>query len=424
MFRLIKSSLPRLLVCLLTAATLASCSRPEESPIRVGILHSLTGTLAISARPVVDATLLAIEEINAQGGLLGRMVEPVIADGTSDSGNFAVEAERLITEEKVSVVFGCWTSSSRKAAGPVFEKHHHLLFYPVQYEGLEQSPNIVYTGATPNQQVMPAVSYALANFGPRVFLVGSDYVFPRTANEIIRDQVAALGGEVVGELYLPLGGKNVAPMIEAIVESKPEVILNTINGDSNVAFFRALREAGFTPDRLPVISFSISETELPELGAEAMAGNYAAWNYFQSVDTPENRTFVEKFRARFGADRAVSDPLEAAYFGVMLWAQAVRAAGSAEPAAVLAKIGGQGMRAPGGLAYIDGPTHHAWKYARLGRIRPDGQFDIVWSSGKPVRPMPFPLFRTRADWESWQKDLSASWGGKWVSPREEDVPVP
>lgn len=424
MFRLTKSSILRLLPCVVVAAMLSSCSRPDEAPIRVGILHSMTGTLAISARPVVDATLLAIEEINAQGGLLGRKLEPVIADGASDSDAFAAEAERLIAQEKVSVVFGCWTSSSRKAVGPVFEKHNHLLFYPVQYEGLEQSPNIIYNGATPNQQVMPAVSYALTHFGPRVFLVGSDYVFPRTANEIIHDQVSALGGEVVGELYLPLGGKNVASMIDAIVAAKPDVILNTINGDSNVAFFRALREAGITPDRLPVVSFSISETELPELGAEAMAGNYAAWNYFQSVDTPENRAFLEKFRARFGADRVVSDPLEAAYFGVMLWAQAVRAAGSAEPAAVLAKIRGQGMHAPGGLAYIDGPTQHTWKYARIGRIRPDGQFDIVWSSDKPVRPMPFPIFRTRADWERWQKDLSASWGGKWVNPRQEDVPVP
>ncbi|MBJ7260107.1 MAG: urea ABC transporter substrate-binding protein, partial [Chthoniobacterales bacterium] len=280
------------------AAVIAGCSRPEATPIRVGILQSMTGTLAISARPVVDATLLAIEEINAQGGLLGRRLEPVIADGRSDSDVFAAEAERLMTKEKVSVVFGCWTSSSRKAVGPVFEKHNHLLFYPVQYEGLEQSPNIVYNGATPNQQVMPAVSYALANFGPRVFLVGSDYVFPRTANAIIRDQVAALGGEIVGELYMPLGGKNAAPIIDAIVAAKPDVILNTINGDSNIAFFRALREAGVRPDRLPVVSFSISETELPELGAEAMAGNYAAWNYFQSVDTPENRAFLEKFRAR------------------------------------------------------------------------------------------------------------------------------
>ena len=424
MLRLTKQYLPRLFAGLLVAAMLASCSRPDEAPIRVGVLHSMTGTLAISARPVVDATLLAIEEINAQGGLLGRQLEPVIADGRSDSDVFAAEAERLITQEKVSVVFGCWTSSSRKAVGPVFEKHNHLLFYPVQYEGLEQSPNIIYNGATPNQQVMPAVSYALTQFGPRVFLVGADYVFPRTANEIIRDQVAALGGEVVGELYIPLGGKNVAPVIDAILKTKPDVILNTINGDSNIAFFRALREAGITSDRMPVISFSISETELPELGAEAMAGNYAAWNYFQSVDTPENRAFVEKFRERFGADRVVSDPLEAAYFGVMLWAQAVRAAGSAEPAAVLAKIRGQGMHAPGGLAYIDGPTQHTWKYARIGRIRPDGQFDIVWSSDKPVRPMPFPLSRTRADWERWQKDLSASWDGKWVSPRQEDVPTP
>jgi len=406
------------------AAVIAGCSRPEATPIRVGILHSMNGTLAISTRPVVDATLLAIEEINAQGGLLGRPLESVIADGGSDSDSFAAEAERLITQEKVSVVFGCWTSSSRKAVGPVFEKHNHLLFYPVQYEGLEQSPNIVYNGATPNQQVMPAVSYALANFGPRVFLVGSDYVFPRTANALIRDQVAALGGEVVGEMYIPLGGKNVGPVVDAVMKAAPDVIFNTVNGDSNIPLFSALREAGVTPDRLPVVSFSISETELPHLGAGAMAGNYAAWNYFQSVDTPENRAFLEKFRARFGSDRVVSDPLEAAYFGVLLWAQAVRSAGSAEPAAVLAKIRGQGMRAPGGLAYIDATTQHTWKYARIGRIRPDGQFDVVWSSDKPVRPMPFPLFRTRADWERWQKDLSDSWGGRWVNPRTEDVPTP
>ncbi len=424
MFCLPKPISLRLLCCVVIAAAFTSCSRPDGAPIRVGILHSMTGTLAISARPVVDATLLAIEEINAQGGLLGLQLEPVIADGRSDSDPFATAAERLIKQEKVRVVFGCWTSSSRKAVGPVFEKHNHLLFYPVQYEGLEQSPNIIYNGATPNQQVMPAVSYALTHFGPRVFLVGADYVFPRTANEIIRDQVSALGGAVVGELYIPLGGKNVSPVIDAIVQAKPDVILNTINGDSNIAFFRALRKAGVTPERMPTISFSISETELPELGAEAMAGNYAAWNYFQSVDTPANRAFVEKFRARFGADRVVSDPLEAAYFGVMLWAQAVRAAGSAEPAAVRAKIRGQGMHAPGGLAYIDGPTQHTWKYARIGRIRPDGQFDIVWSSDKPVRPMPFPIFRTRADWDRWQKDLSASWGGKWVNPRQEDVPAP
>jgi urea transport system substrate-binding protein len=414
----------RWVVSFAAAAVIAGCSRPEAMPIHVGILHSMNGTLAISARPVVDATLLAIEEINAQGGLLGRPLEPFIADGGSDSDSFAAEAERLITQEKVSVVFGCWTSSSRKAVGPVFEKHNHLLFYPVQYEGLEQSPNIVYNGATPNQQVMPAVSYALANFGPRVFLVGSDYVFPRTANAIIRDQVAALGGEVVGEMYIPLGGNNVGPVVDAVMKAAPDVIFNTVNGDSNIPLFSALREAGVKPDRLPVVSFSISETELPHLGAGAMAGNYAAWNYFQSVDTPENRVFLEKFRARFGSDRVVSDPLEAAYFGVMLWAQAVRAAGSAEPAAVLAKIRGQGMRAPGGLAYIDGSTQHTWKYARIGRIRPDGQFDIVWSSDKPVRPMPFPLFRTRADWERWQKDLSASWGGRWVNPRTEDVPTP
>lgn len=407
-----KRLLPLLLAGLVTLHAAAS----QAPSIRVGILHSQQGTMAISETPVLNATLLALDEINRSGGLLGRKIEPVIADGRSDPAHFAAEAEQLIAQEKVSVIFGCWTSASRKAVKPVFERHGHLLFYPVQYEGLEQSPNIVYTGAAPNQQVMPAVSYCLEHLGPRVFLVGSDYVFPRTANTIIKDQVKALGGEVVGERYLPLGSDRVEGIVAEIAAARPDVILNTINGDSNVAFFKALRAAGVTPDRIPTMSFSIGEPELLQMDRAAMAGDYAAWNYFQSVDSGDNRKFIAAFRAWNGADSPTSDPAEAAWFGVHLWAQAVREAGSPEPQAVRKAIRGQGLHAPEGLVYIDGSTQHTWKFVRIGRIRPDGQFDIVWSSRKPVRPLPFPIFRTRREWENYLENLHASWGGQWSNP--------
>lgn len=410
------------LAAFLLCVGLTACGPRAVEPIRVGILHSTTGTMAISERAVIDATTLALEQINANGGLIGRPIEVVVADGHSDPDRFAIEAARLIDEEKVSVIFGCWTSASRKAVVPIVELRRHLLFYPVQYEGIEQSPHVVYTGATPNQQVMPAVSYAMKHFGRRVFLVGSDYIFPRTANAIIRDQVRALGGEIAGEKYLPLGGTNVDAVVQAITAARPDVILNTINGDSNVAFFRALREAGITPDDIPSISFSLGETELRQMDAGKMAGDYAAWSYFQSLDTPENLEFLAAFRARFGADRVVSDPLEAAWFGVHLWAQAVRTAGSADPVDVLKALQGEGMRAPEGLVYIDGPTQHTWKHARIGRIREDGQFDIVWSSDKPVRPIPFPPFRSHEEWERMQHEWFDAWGGQWVNPQPESAP--
>lgn len=410
------------LAVLVLCCTLAGCEPQSATPIRVGVLHSTTGTMAISESAVADATILALEQINAGGGLLGRELEIIVADGQSDPDRFAAEAARLIDEEKVSVIFGCWTSASRKAVVPAVELRDHILFYPVQYEGIEQSPNVIYTGATPNQQVMPAVSYALKHFGKRVFLVGSDYIFPRTANAIIRDQVHALGGEVVGEEYLPLGGTDVAPIVCEITATKPDVILNTVNGDSNIAFFHALREAGITPADIPTISFSIGETELAHMDAAGIAGDYAAWNYFQSIDNPQNRDFLTAFRGRFGADRVVSDPLEAAWFGVHLWAQAVRRAGSADPDKVLQAIKGEGMRAPEGLVYVDERNQHTWKHARIGRIRDDGQFDIVWASDKPVRPIPFPPFRSRDEWERMQRKWFETWGGKWVNPGTETEP--
>ena len=384
-------------------------------PIKVGVIHSLTGTMAISEKSVADATLLALEEINKSGGILGRKVQAIVVDTHSTVPEFAIEAERLITEEQVSVLFGCWTSASRKVVKDVVERFNHLLLYPVQYEGLEQSPNIIYTGAAPNQQIIPAVKWAFDHLGESFFLVGSDYVFPRTANAIIRDQVTALGGQIVGERYLPLGSRQLDNIVTEILEAHPKVILNTINGDSNTAFFRVLRLAGVTPDRVPTLSFSLAEDELTSLDARSMEGNYAAWNYFQAIESKRNHDFVAHFQRKYGSDRVTDDPMEAAYFGVHLWAQAVRDAKTDELEVVRQAILDQSFSAPEGIVYVDPETRHTWKTVRVGKIRSDGQFDIVWTSDHPIRPVPFPTYRTRAEWEEFLLGLYRMWGNQWAA---------
>jgi urea transport system substrate-binding protein len=344
---------------------------------------------------------------------MGRPVRALVVDGRSDAETFAREAERLIARERVVTVFGCWTSASRKTVKPVFERHGHLLVYPVQYEGLEDSPNIVYTGAAPNQQLIPAIKWSFDHLGQRFFLVGSDYVFPRTANAILRDQVTAMGGTVVGEAYLPLGSRDVGAVVAAIQAARPQVILNTINGDTNVAFFQGLRAAGITPASVPTMSFSFAEPELRRLPAPEMAGDYATLNYFQSVDREQNRRFVERYRRRYGADRVTSDPIEAGYFGVHLWAQAVEDAGVAEVGAIRKAIKRQSYDAPGGVVYVEPENQHTWKVVRIGRIRGDGQFDVVWTSEKPIRPVPYPIYRTREEWTAFLDGLYRGWGGAW-----------
>lgn len=385
-------------------------------PIKVGVLHSLTGTMAISEQSVCDATLMAIEEINQEGGLLGRRIEPMVVDGKSDGPTFAREAERLITTDRVSVVFGCWTSACRKMVKPVFEQHDHLLFYPVQYEGLEQSPNIIYTGAAPNQQIIPAVKWCFDNLGTTFFLVASDYVFPRSANAIITAQVAALRGQVVGEDYLLLGSKDVKSTVEEIVRTKPAVILNTINGDTNIAFFRELRAAGITPAMIPTMSFSIAEDELRIMDPETMVGDYAAWNYFQSIDSAENSEFVRRFRDKYGSERVTDDPIEAGYFGVYLWAQAVRDAGTDDVKEVRKALPDQSFNAPEGLVSVDADNNHTWKTVRIGKIRADGGFDIVWTSDEPVRPVPYPVYKAKSEWDEFLVALFNGWGQSWANP--------
>jgi urea transport system substrate-binding protein len=362
---------------------------PTCEPLKIGVLHSLTGTMSISEISVKDATLLAVEEINAAGGVLGRPLAAVIEDGASDLQTFAQKAKQLLLESQVAVVFGCWTSASRKAVLPVFEQGNGLLFYPVQYEGLEQCPNIFYTGAAPNQQIVPGVNYLLAQGKRKIFLLGSDYIFPRTANLIVKAQLAALGGELAGEVYLPLGSRDVDEAIAHILAVKPDAILNTLNGDSNVAFFQKLREAGLKPENLPVMSASIAEEEVRAIGPSNIAGHLVVWNYFQTVDTAENQKFVKAYKARYGENRVTDDPIEAAYLGVYLWKQAVEKAGSTDVVKVRAAAKNMEFAAPSGMVKIDAQTQHIWKTVRIGKVRSDGQIEEMWNSGAPVQPDPF-----------------------------------
>jgi urea transport system substrate-binding protein len=397
-------------------------SQPKEAvaaaaalpAIKVGILLPTSGTLAASGAGVLDATCLAIKEINHRGGVLGREIVPIIRDTQSSPLVSAQEAERLISDEQVCSLFGTWSSAERKTVRPILEKHDHVLFYPVQYEGLEESPNIVYCGAAPNQQIIPAVQYCFAFLGKRrFFLVGSDYVFPRTANAIIGDELKRLGGQVVGEEYLVLGGGDAKPVVKKILESKPDVILSTINGNSNNWFFRCLRQAGITPKAIPTLSFSVAEQELRTLDLSNMVGDYAAWNYFQSLDKPKNKGFVRRFQARYGSQRVISDPMEAGYSSVFLWAQAIEAAGRAEPRAIRDAIKNQTFDAPSGPVRVDPENQHLWKIFRLGRIVEAGQFEIIWSSHNPIRPEPYPAGRTRDQWDRFLNDLHKSWDNRW-----------
>ena len=387
------------IVILSLVSRAAAIEESPPQPIRVGVLHSLTGPMAISERSLVDAISMAISEVNDRGGVLGRPLEAVTEDGESDGPTFARKAEKLIVEDKVDCIFGCWTSASRQAVLSIVEKHNNLLWYPVQYEGQESSPNIIYTGATPNQQILPALEWCRHEFGSRIFLVGSDYVFPRTANEIILQRLADYGVIPLGEEYRPLDSLEFDDVVAKIVMSQPDVVLSTINGVSNRAFFKSLRRAGIDQGNIPVVSFSIAEHEILDIGVELTTGNYCSWTYFQSIDTPANRRFVRKFKETFGEQRVTDDPVEAAYTQVHLYAKSVQTAGSTDIDAVRQAAKGLIFSAPGGLIRIDPRNQHTWKVAHVGRINSDGQFTVVWSSEDPLPPRPFlpETFMNRAE---------------------------
>ncbi len=368
----------------------------EGGSVTVGLLHSLTGSMAISEGSVRDAEVLAIEEINADGGVLGKQIEYIEEDGASEPSTFATKAEKLLGEDEVATVFGCWTSSSRKAVKQIFEDYDNLLWYPVQYEGMESSKNIVYMGAAPNQQIVPAIEYLLDEGYSRFFLIGSDYVFPRTANMIINAQIeAADGAEVVGEEYAAMDQTEFSSIITKIEEAKPDVIINTLNGTGNVSFFKQLADRNISSDDIMSMSFSIAEEEVATIGADILKGNLVSWNYYQTTDTEKNKEFVEAYKAKFGEDRVTSDPAEAAYDAVYMWKAACEKAGSFDTDAVREALDGLSIEAPEGTITVNGENQHISKTVRIGQVADDGLIYEVSSTDSPVEPDPY---LTTYDW--------------------------
>ncbi|WP_205347131.1 urea ABC transporter substrate-binding protein [Pseudonocardia broussonetiae] len=372
-----------------SGAAAASCVDTSGSEIKIGFLNSRSGTMAISENTVYDSLEMAAAQINGAGGVLGKQLTIVAEDGASEPTVFAEKAEKLIRDDCVAAVFGGWTSSSRKAMLPVFEGNDALLFYPVQYEGLESSPNIFYTGATTNQQIVPALDYLKEQGVTSLFLVGSDYVFPQTANRIIKAYAEANGIEIKGEEYAPLGYTDFSTIVAKVRDAGADAVFNTLNGDSNVAFFKEYQSLGLTAEAMPVLSVSIAEEEVGGIGASNIAGQLVAWNYYQTIDSPVNKQFVSDFQTLYGADRVTSDPMEAAYTSLFLWKGMVEAAGSFDVAAIQAAADGVSFDAPEGTVTVNGENHHIAKTALIGRISPDGLINTEWSSGAPIEPDPY-----------------------------------
>lgn len=379
--------------------------------IRVGVLHSMTGPLAVNEKPLLEAIQLAIEEANATGGIHGHKIEAIVADCKSNAARCAEEAERLISREQVQALFGCWSSTCRTAVRKVVEKHDHLLFYALRYEGMEQSSNIIYGGAVPNQLVMPAVHWGLVNLGnklppgtqpentaKRVYLAGSDYTFSHVLTILMKDLLATHGAVIVGESNVPVGSTDMDSLVSDIVRQHPDLVLNSIVGTDNAAFFQALANTGMTAKDIPVLSFSVTEVGLATPDPIPMAGHYAARNYFQAIATPGNAAFVARFRERYGAHAILDSPSEVSYINMRMWIQAALEAGSGDLAKVQRTILRQSLLAPEGVVALDPSTRHAWKVARIGKAREDGQFDVVWDSGQPLEPEPFPTYRSREEW--------------------------
>ncbi|SDO75110.1 amino acid/amide ABC transporter substrate-binding protein, HAAT family [Ralstonia sp. 25mfcol4.1] len=378
-----------------------------KEPIKVGILHSLSGTMAISETSLKDVALMTIDEINKSGGVLGRKLEPVVVDPASNWPLFAEKARQLITKDKVAVTFGCWTSVSRKSVLPVYEETNALLFYPVQYEGEEMSKNVFYTGAAPNQQAIPAVEYLMSKEGggaKRFFLLGTDYVYPRTTNKILRAFLKSKGvaDKDIEEVYTPFGHSDyqtIVANIKKFSQGGKTAVISTINGDSNVPFYKELGNAGLKAKDVPVVAFSVGEEELRGIDTKPLVGHLAAWNYFMSVKNGENDAFKKQWAAWVKANnlpggdkRVTNDPMEATYVGIHMWAQAVKKAGTTDVDKVRAAMYGQTFKAPDGFTLTMGDNHHLFKPVMIGEVKGDGQFNVVWKTPKPIRAQPWSPF--------------------------------
>jgi urea transport system substrate-binding protein len=371
--------------------------------VKIGVLHSLTGTMAISEVSLKDAVQMAVDEINASGGVLGKQIEPVIVDPASDWDLFAEKSKELLVDDKVAAVFGCWTSVSRKSVLPVFEQNNGLLFYPVQYEGEESSKNIVYSGAVPNQQLIPAADYLMSAEGggyKRFYLLGTDYIFPRTANKILKEYLLSKGipEENIIEEYTPFHYQDYQAIVSKIKRFAvigKSCVLSTINGDSNIPFYTEFANQGLTAATCPIMAFSVAEDELRMMDTEFLVDHLAAWNYYQSINIPENKTFVANFKAYCkkhnlpgSEDRVTDDPICWAYTDVYLWAKAAEKAKSFDVAKVVEALRGLSFDSPAGPVKMDN-DNHLEKVAMIGEIKPDGQFHVIWKSDSLIVPQPF-----------------------------------
>ena len=403
----------RFIKALTLSASIAAIGLPmgasAADTIKVGILHSLSGTMAISETALKNVALMTIEEINAKGGVMGKMLEPVVVDPASNWPLFAEKARQLISQDKVAVTFGCWTSVSRKSVNPVFKELNGLLFYPVQYEGEELEKNVFYTGAAPNQQAIPAVEYLMSAEGgsaKRFVLLGTDYVYPRTTNKILRAFLHSKGvkDEDIMEEYTPFGHSDYQTIIANIKKfasaGKKTAVVSTINGDSNVPFYKELGNAGLKATDVPVVAFSVGEEELRGVDTKPLLGHLAAWNYFMSLKNPVNTKFIADYKAWAkknnvpNADTVVTnDPMEATYVGIHMWAQAVEKAKSTDTDKVIAAMGGQTFKAPSGFTLtMDKTNHHLHKPVYIGEVKADGQFNVVWKTKEPIRAQPWSPF--------------------------------
>lgn len=405
-----RTALQLLFAAAISAVTgLSVCTAQAADTIKVGILHSLSGTMAISETALKETALMTIADINAKGGVLGKQLEPVVVDPASNWPLFAEKARQLLTQDKVAVVFGCWTSVSRKSVLPVFKELNGLLFYPVQYEGEELEKNVFYTGAAPNQQAIPAVEYLMSEDGgaaKRFVLLGSDYVYPRTTNKILRAFLKSKGvaEEDIMEDYTPFGHSDYQTIIAKIKkfagEGKKTCVISTINGDSNVPFYKELGNAGLKATDVPVVAFSVGEEELRGVDTKPLVGHLAAWNYFMSLKNTENDQFIKMYKEWAkkqklpAADKVVTnDPMEATYVGLYMWKQAVEKAKSTEVDKVIAAMAGQTFKAPSGFEIkMDEKNHHLHKPVFIGEVRADGQFNVVWKTPGPVKAMPWSPF--------------------------------
>ena len=372
----------------------------KDNSITVGILFSESGNMADSEQPVMRATLLAINEINDNGGVQGKKLIPIIYDAESNASKYGDLAKKMITEDHVTVIFGCWTSLSRKIVKPIVEKYNNLLIYPTQTEGVEESDNIIYLGATPNQQVVPAAFWMFQHYGKKAYFVGSDYISPFVIHEILDHRTTQEGGKILGSKYLPLGRMDVDPIIEDIISKKPDFIFNIFNGSTNTAFFNRLYDMTTAKGikRPPVMSFSLSGATMHKIGMHKMIGDYSTWSYFLTENNQKNHEFLASYDKEYGSIDDVNDPAVTSYSGVYLWAQACNQAPSLQPSAVRDFMLNQSISSPAGVIYIDPKTAYAWRSVEIAHINKQGSYDIIWRSNEPIEPIVYPDFKNKTEW--------------------------